>query len=342
MSETYRRDLDRLKSQADALLKELNRHQTEAAKAEAECNRQLDRAAKASGTSLKTYLSAAERYRKKAIDEQKKAAAVSAKLTANSKSQTSKQTQLQNALKSEQRAMDRETQKRRRQDINHAREVARLSAPQVHYVHIRPPEPEKLRVLYLTANPAMDLRLDTEVRQVQQALRGAKYRDLVDIKLRPAATFQDLLDGLNDERPHVVHFSGHGGGEGLAFDAESLSGPAHHDVGYALLFRALAATDFPPSLLVLNACDTLEGVEQILPAVPVVIAMSDDVLDAAAILFAQQFYAAIASGQSVGSALRQSKVNIEAVLADEHASALPQHAARNDVDIFELILVRAE
>lgn len=39
-------------------------------------------------------------------------------------------------------------------------EIARLSAPQVHYVHIRPPEPERLRVLYLTANPGMDLRTD--------------------------------------------------------------------------------------------------------------------------------------------------------------------------------------
>lgn len=68
--------------------------------------------------------------------------------------------------------------------------------------------------------------------------------------------------------------------------------------------------------------------------------MSDAVLDAAAILFAQQFYAAVASGLSVGSALKQARVRIEAVLADDDASELPQHIAREDIDIDKLVLVR--
>src|SRR5690606_3160381 len=115
-----------------------------------------------------------------------------------------------------------------------------------------------------------------------------------------AATFQDLLDGLNDVRPHIVHFSGHGGGQAINLDNGELAAPDADVVGFELLVDALGATDQPPQLLVLNACDTLAGTEVILPAVPVVIGMTDDVPDMAAILFAQQFYAAIASGQSVG------------------------------------------
>ncbi|AHE55040.1 hypothetical protein NX02_16810 [Sphingomonas sanxanigenens DSM 19645 = NX02] len=101
------------------------------------------------------------------------------------------------------------------------------------------------------------------------------------------------------------------------------------------------ATDEPPRLLVLNACDTLDGASAILPAVPVVIAMSDAVLDTAAIVFAQQFYAAVASGQSVGSALKQARVRIEAAVIDKTASELPQHISRDDIDIDTLVLVRS-
>jgi hypothetical protein len=74
--------------------------------------------------------------------------------------------------------------------------------------------------------------------------------------------------------------------------------------------------------------------------VPVVIAMSDEVLDTAAILFAQQFYAAVAGGQSVGSAMKQAKVRMEAALVDKDASDLPSHVAREDIDIDKLVLVR--
>jgi hypothetical protein len=148
-----------------------------------------------------------------------------------------------------------------------------------------------------------------------------------------------LLDGLNDVRPHIVHFSGHGGGAAIGFDDGDLKAPATRAVDFSLLVKALAATDESPKLLVLNACDTLDGASVILPAVPVVVAMSDAVLDVAAILFAQQFYAAVASGQSVGSALKQARVKIEAALIDSTSSDLPQHVSRDDVDVDKLVLV---
>ncbi|MEJ5083259.1 MULTISPECIES: hypothetical protein [unclassified Ochrobactrum] len=84
------------------------------------------------------------------------------------------------------------------------------------------PKPEPLRVLYLTTNPEMlsggALRTDAEVRNVQNELRGTRYRDSVVVSHLPAATFEDMLNGMNDIRPHVVHFSGHGGGSGVLFD----------------------------------------------------------------------------------------------------------------------------
>ncbi len=205
-ADSYRRDLARLIDKEATLRKELQRHQADAAKASENVRRYQDMAHRSSSSSsARSYMSTAQREQKKGLDASKKAADVIKKLADNAKDQANKRRNLESTEKSDRQAADRETTRRHQKEKDHAREISRLSSPTVHHVHIRPPEPEKLRVLYLTANPVMDLRTDVEVRQVQQMLRGAKYRDLVDVQQRPAATFQNLIDGLNDVRPHIVH-----------------------------------------------------------------------------------------------------------------------------------------
>ncbi len=343
MTDSHRRELARLLEKEANLRKELQRHESDTAKASESANRYADQARRASSvSSMQSAVRSSQRETNKALQAGNKAAGISKKLADNARDVANRRRALESSEKSDRQAQDREAEKRRQKEKSHVREIARLSSPTVHYVQIRPAEPEKLRVLYLTANPGMDLRTETEVRQVQQALRGAKYRDLVTIEQRPAATFQDLMDGLNDVRPHVIHFSGHGGGESLLMDGGSIASPSERPVSFELLVKALDATDSPPTLLVLNACDTLNGADVILPAVPVIIAMSDNVLDIAAILFAQHFYAALAGGQSVDSALKQAKVAIEAAMIDDAAADLPQYVARDDVDISTLVLVKAD
>lgn len=124
--------------------------------------------------------------------------------------------------------------------------------------------PEQLRVLYLIANPEQNLRTDAEVRGVQDRVRRALHRDLITIDYRPAATADDLIAGLNDLRPHVVHFSGHAGDAALLFDNGNLEDPEGRHVPYDLLARALGATAIPPMLVVLNGCDTLHGADVLL------------------------------------------------------------------------------
>jgi CHAT domain-containing protein len=198
----------------------------------------------------------------------------------------------------------------------------------------------KLRVLYLLANPAsqLALRTDAEFRHVQEEVRGSKYRDKIDLIINPAADTRSMLRGINDYRPQVVHFSGHGGGKSIWLDDGKVNSSVGNAMKFDLLAETLAATDSPPKLLVLNACDTLTGAEELLKAVEVVIAMSASISDLGAATFATQFYAAIASAQSTAVALRQGKIAMRgASLSDAH---LPRMIHRGGIDPKKQILVQ--
>ncbi|MDQ3052286.1 MAG: CHAT domain-containing protein, partial [Actinomycetota bacterium] len=55
------------------------------------------------------------------------------------------------------------------------------------------------------------IRVENEIRAVREEVRRALYRDSIEIEHWPAATPIDVLNALNDQQPHVMHFSGHGG-----------------------------------------------------------------------------------------------------------------------------------
>lgn len=301
----------------------------------------------------RSYQRNAENAEKRAESEDKKVVTASAKLGSLARDLATAESNLDRELqssarrvesqrKSEARAADQADTRRRQVEKNHAREVARLAQPEVLYVHevreVSAPLPETLRVLYLTANPEMNLRTDAEVRGVLDQVRRATHRDLITIEHHPAATAEDLITGLNDVRPHVVHFSGHAGDAVLLFDNGSVAAPEGHGVTYDLLARALAATGSPPVLLVLNGCDTLRGAEVLLESVGIVVATAASISDLAAALFAAKFYAAIASAQSVNAAIQQGSVSVDLAGLDEGWKL--DILAREDLDLDQIQLVR--
>lgn len=356
-SDVLKREIATLKKKGADLSKDLSKHRDAAAKAAAASRKKRDQAARTTSVSTrKSALSAAAREDKKEVDARKKFAAVEKKIAENAATVARRDSSLTTAEKSERTAKDREDGKRRRAEVQHARQVAQASRPAtaIRYVEISPPKPEPLRVLYVTSNPeAMEtttkhpdgteitegvwLRTEREIRMVKDALRRSKYRELVAIEHLPAATTTDVLDGLNDHRPHVVHFSGHANSLGLLMENEAGTQEGD-DLDFSLLARLLSATDEPPRLLVLNACESLAGADDLLQTVPTVVAMSDSINDASAVVFATQFYSGIGSAQSVASALKQARVAMDA--ASLEGSDLPEARARQGVDLDALVLVQ--
>ena len=197
----------------------------------------------------------------------------------------------------------------------------------------------KVKILYMIASPltADPLAVQTEVRLVQDALRGSKHRDKIEVHWRPAADLKSLKEGLNDVNPSIVHFSGHGGPLGLLGDDSVPTWGNNSDMNYELICDALAAVDAPPRLVILNACETQSAETSLLEHCDAAITMSVPIGDAAAISFALGFYAAIGAGQSLQSAYRQGKAQVKIVAPGEVET--PKLKIRKDLDAKQIVFV---
>lgn len=203
------------------------------------------------------------------------------------------------------------------------------------------PKPEKLRVLMLGASSEGDLRVSREQKRIRTAVQSALHRDFIEIDPRPAATTEDLLDGLSQFRPHIVHFSGHSNDDLIVFE-DDVDAPHKGVIVSARAFaRAIQATDDPPLLVVLNSCNSASQIDALVEeVVPFAIGMSDTIDDSDAINYAARFYANIANGQSIRSAHLAGQASLE--LAGLESMELPTLASAPDVDPATAVLVIGE
>lgn len=152
------------------------------------------------------------------------------------------------------------------------------------------------------------LRLDEELRDIENGLKRAQHRDQFALEAYWAVRSRDIQRAMLDEMPQIVHFSGHGGGEdGLAFEDETGYVKLIDGKSLADLFALFAdPTEFPEPLtcVVLNGCYSEVQANAIADYVPYVIGMTDAIDDRAAIEFAVGFYDALGAGRSVPFAFK--------------------------------------
>jgi hypothetical protein len=155
----------------------------------------------------------------------------------------------------------------------------------------------KLKILFLAANPTdtTALRLDKECREVSTSIRLAE-RDLVELASRWAVRTGEVIQALLEEKPHVVHFSGHGESDGLIL--EDSQGRSRKVTPAALLsvFRTIPDN---LRLAVFNACDSLSLSRAASKVLDAAIGMKRPVGDDAAITFAGALYQGIGFGRTL-------------------------------------------
>lgn len=175
------------------------------------------------------------------------------------------------------------------------------------------PPPEKVTVLFLSAEPTGQdrLRIDREIRQVQQQVRSSELRDAMEFHIRPAARFTDLLQHLNEVEPDVVHFSGHGHNAGLALHDDH---DQTHDLTAEQLGRLLSLAPNPLKLVVLNACNSAQLAEVAAQHAVGAVGMEQSIGDDSARLFAGQLYNSLGFGRTLGLAFEQAKFQVDASL----------------------------
>ena len=159
--------------------------------------------------------------------------------------------------------------------------------------------PAVKKILILAANPkdTVKLRLDQEVRDIQEGLQRSKQRDQFEIEQRWAVRPRDIQRALLDVNPQILHFSGYGtSNEGLVF--EDNAGNAQFVSGGALasLFSLFAQQI---ECVVLNGCYAPEQAAAISQHIPFVVGLSQAIANDAAIEFAVGFYDALGNGRPV-------------------------------------------
>jgi len=198
--------------------------------------------------------------------------------------------------------------------------------------------PKKITVLFLASNPIdqAQLRLDEEARSISEMIRKAKHRDSVKLESCWALQPMDLLQSLNDFKPTIVHFSGHGSDDDeIVFQAQN--GTAKF-VSKEAIVQTMMASSEDIRLVFFNTCYSNNQAEAVSQFVDATIGMNTSIGDEAARIFSSQFYSSIGFGLSVAKSFQQAKalVMMEGILEEN----TPQLFIKDGQNADEIILVQ--
>jgi hypothetical protein len=162
---------------------------------------------------------------------------------------------------------------------------------------------EVKKILFFSANPKTTprLRIDREVREIEEGLRRSRSREQFEFKSEWAVHIKGLRRALLDQEPYIVHFTGHGSEEGIYLEDE---------MGLSVLVNREALSDlfgfFKDKIkcVLLNACFSKSQANDIAYHIDHVIGMKRDIPDSAATEFAVGFYDALGAGRSIEDAFR--------------------------------------
>lgn len=167
------------------------------------------------------------------------------------------------------------------------------------------PEVTKLKpikILFLASNPkdTNRIRLDEEIRTIDEVLQKSEYRDRFQLEKHFAVRVSDLQNHLLRYKPDIVHFSGHGTSKSeIVLEDEQGRSQAVSQRALSKLFSLLKDNI---RCVVLNACYSEPQAKAIAEHIECVVGMSIAIGDDAAIRFAEAFYQALGYGRDIKTA----------------------------------------
>jgi len=198
--------------------------------------------------------------------------------------------------------------------------------------------PPRITVLFLASNPVnqQQLRLDEEVRSVTDTIRKSEHRDAVELTSCWAVRPGDVLQAINEHKPAIVHFSGHGTDQDhIVFQDDD--GNAKLVTKDAIVQMMKACSD-GIRLVFFNTCYSRDQAEAVVEHVEAAIGMNTSIGDDAAEVFASQFYSAIGFGLSLKNAFEQARalLMMEGIAEDD----TPELFTSSGLDSDDIVIVR--
>jgi hypothetical protein len=160
-------------------------------------------------------------------------------------------------------------------------------------------------ILLMAANPrnTSQLRLDEEVREIDEGLRRASKREQFKLKQRWAVRSRDFYRAILDIQPQIIHFCGHGALEdGIVLEDETGQATFMQAETLSSMFELFVTKGV--ECVLLNACYSQIQAEAISQHVNYVIGMNRTIGDRAAINFAVAFYDALGAGEEIEFAFK--------------------------------------
>ena len=196
--------------------------------------------------------------------------------------------------------------------------------------------PKKITVLFLASNPTdqNQLRLDEEARAIMENIRKSEYRESVEFKSVWAVRPLDLLQALNEFKPTIVHFSGHGSNQDELVFQDGAGNTKL--ISKEAITQTMMATSDNIRVVFFNTCYSKGQAESVVNHIEVAIGMNNSIGDDAARIFSAQFYSAIGFGKSIQIAFEQAKAAL--MLEDIPEDKIPELFIQDGIEK-ELILV---
>ena len=207
-------------------------------------------------------------------------------------------------------------------------------------------KPERLRILAATATPTDEppLNLENELLKLKSTLQESEQSSRIDLRIEENVTRNQLRQAIEDYKPHILHFAGHGKrGANMGELALTSDDGCADMVSAEELLALIQGADL--QLIILNACETAMAPEakhssgfvtQSLArfltkaGTPAVIGMQYRIPDEIAHNFSLDFYKALGKNKPIDQALLTTRKGLYFDQEDKNFWAIPVLYLRSD------------